>query len=71
MTGEETGDRLEWLKKVVLTARNRLNSARRSLKSGPCFSDDFDFETPEAEAVLKEETVPPGHGSVPGQTGCG
>ena len=35
MTGEETGDRLEWLKKVVLTARNRLNSARRSLKSGP------------------------------------
>lgn len=59
MTGEEIGDKLEWLKKVVLTAREQAEFGKEiPEKVAMYFSDDFDFETPEAEAVLKEETVP-------------
>lgn len=59
MTGEETGEKLEWLKKVVLTAKEQAEFGKEiPEKVAMYFSDDFDFETPEAEAVLKEETVP-------------
>ena len=59
MTGEETGDKLEWLKKVILTARDQAEFGKEiPEKVALYFTDEFDFETPEAEAVLKEETVP-------------
>lgn len=59
VTGEETGEKLEWLKKVVLTAKTQAEyGAQIPAAIALYFSDDFDFETPEAEAVLKEETVP-------------
>ena len=59
MTGEETGEKLEWLKKVILTARDQAEFGKEiPEKVALYFTDEFAFETPEAEAVLKEETVP-------------
>lgn len=59
MDGTETGEKLEWLKKVILTARDQAEYGKQiPEKVAMYFSDTFDFETPEAEAVLKEETVP-------------
>jgi len=59
MNGEETEEKLEWLKKVVTTAHEQVSfGAEIPQVLGMYFGDDFDFETPEAEAVLKEETVP-------------
>ena len=59
MTGEETGEKLEWLKKVILTARDQAEFWKEIPENVALyFTDEFAFETPEAEAVLKEETVP-------------
>jgi nondiscriminating glutamyl-tRNA synthetase len=59
MTGEETGEKLEWLKKVILTARTQAEyGAEIPTHVALYFNDEFDFETPEAKAVLAEPTVP-------------
>lgn len=59
MTGNETGEQLEWLKKVVATAAAHVSyGAQIPEIVGFYFNDTFAFETPEALAVLKEETVP-------------
>ena len=59
MTGTETGEKLEWLKKVILTAKTQAEyGAQIPTHTAFYFSDDFDFETEEAKAVLAEETVP-------------
>jgi nondiscriminating glutamyl-tRNA synthetase len=59
MTGEEKDEKLEWLKKVVATAHEQVSFGAEIPKVvGMYFADDFSFETQEAEAVLKEETVP-------------
>jgi nondiscriminating glutamyl-tRNA synthetase len=59
MTGEETGERLEWLRKVIATAQTQVDyGAQIPEKVALYFTDDFDFENEEAAAVLHEETVP-------------
>ncbi len=59
LTGEETGEKLEWLHKVVATARTQASfGAEIPQAVALYFSDSFDFETTEAQAVLSEETVP-------------
>jgi len=59
MTGEETGEKLEWLKQVIMTAKTQAEyGAQIPEKVALYFSDEFDFETEEAKAVLAEETVP-------------
>lgn len=59
MTGEETGEKLAWLRRVVATAQEHVSYAA---KIPACvemyFNDEFAFENEEAEAVLKGETVP-------------
>ena len=59
MTGEEEGDKLAWLKKVVLTSKEHVSYAAQIPEVvAMYFHDDFAFENEEAAAVLKEETVP-------------
>ena len=59
MTGDEDGEKLEWLKKVAATAQTQIDyGAQIPEKVSMYFSDDFDFENEEAAAVLKEETAP-------------
>ena len=64
MTGEETGDKAEWLNKVILTAKDQ---AEYGAQIPGCvemyFNDEFDFEVDEEKGVhavdaLKAETVP-------------
>ena len=59
MTGEEDGEKLEWLHKVVATSQDHISFAAQIPASVEMyFNDEFDFENEEAEAVLKAETVP-------------
>lgn len=59
MTGEETGEQVEWLKRVVATAHEQVSYGAQIPEAvSMYFSDEFGFETPEAEAVLHEESVP-------------
>ncbi len=59
MTGDETGEKLEWLKSVVATAKEHISyGAQIPAAVAMYFSDDFGFENDEAAAVLKEESVP-------------
>ena len=59
MTGEETGDKLAWLKKVVATSKDHVSFAAQ-IPAGVemYFNDEFGFENDEAAAVLQAETVP-------------
>lgn len=59
MTGDETGDKLTWLKKVVATAKDHVSFAAQIPASVEMyFNDEFNFENDEAADVLKAETVP-------------
>lgn len=59
MTGEETGDKLAWLKDVAYTALTQVDfGAQIPEKVAMYFNDEFDFENEEAAAVLEAETVP-------------
>ena len=59
MTGDESGEKLDWLKRVVATAQTQVDyGAQVPEKVALYFTDDFDFENEEAVSVLKEETVP-------------
>lgn len=59
MTGEETGEKLAWLKKVVATSKDHVSFAAQIPASVEMyFNDEFGFENDEAEAVLQAETVP-------------
>ena len=59
MTGEEEGDKLAWLKKVVLTSKEHVSYAAQIPEVvAMYFHDEFSFENEEAAAVLSEETVP-------------
>ena len=59
MTGKEDEQQLAWLKKVALTSKAHISyGAQIPEIVGMYFSDDFEFENAEAEAVLQEETVP-------------
>ena len=59
MTGEETGEKGQWLKQVIATAQTQVDyGAQIPDKVALYFQDDFDFENEEAAAVLQEETVP-------------
>ena len=59
MTGEEEGEKLAWLKRVVATAQEHVSYAAQIPACVEMyFNDEFDFENEEAEAVLKAETVP-------------
>ncbi|MCH3950891.1 MAG: glutamate--tRNA ligase [Acidaminococcus sp.] len=59
MTGNETGEKLDWLKRVVATAQTQVEyGAQVPEKVAMYFSDDFDFENDEAKAVLSEPTAP-------------
>lgn len=59
MTGEETGDKLEWLKDVVATAQQHVSYAAQVPDDvAMYFTDNFDFENDEAKNVLLAETVP-------------
>ncbi len=59
MTGEETGEQLAWLERVVATAKEHVSYGAQIPETvAMYFSDEFQFETPEAEAVLREESVP-------------
>ena len=59
MTGDETGERLEWLRKVIATAQTQVDyGAQIPEKVAFYFTDEFEFESEEAAAVLHEETVP-------------
>ena len=59
MNGEETGEKLAWLKKVVATAKDHVAFAAQIPASVEMyFNDEFGFENDEAAAVLQAETVP-------------
>lgn len=59
MTGEETGEKGQWLKQVIATAQTQVDyGAQIPDKVALYFQDDFDFENEGAAAVLQEETVP-------------
>ena len=59
MTGEEEGEKLAWLKKVVATAKDHVAfGAQIPACVEMYFNDEFDFENEEAAEVLKAETVP-------------
>lgn len=59
MTGEETGTKLEWLKKVIATSKEHVSYAAQIPECvAMYFSDEFDFENEEAAKVLQEESVP-------------
>lgn len=59
MNGEEEGEKLAWLKKVVATAKDHVAfGAQIPACVEMYFNDEFDFENEEAAEVLKAETVP-------------
>lgn len=59
MTGEEEGEKLAWLHRVVATAQEHVSFAAQIPACVEMyFNDEFDFENEDAEAVLKAETVP-------------
>ena len=59
MTGDECGEKLEWLKRVVATAKEHVAFAAQIPECvAMYFSDEFEFENAEAAAVLQEESVP-------------
>lgn len=59
MTGEETGEKLAWLKKVVATSKDHVSfAAQIPVSVEMYFNDEFGFENDEAAAVLQAETVP-------------
>lgn len=59
MTGEETGEKLEWLKDVAYTAVTQIDyGAQIPEKIAMYFDDEFEMENEEAAAVLHGETVP-------------
>lgn len=59
MTGEEDPARLEWLRRVAVTAREQVsNGAQVPAAVAMYFTDDFDFETAEAKEVLHGAMVP-------------
>ena len=59
MTGDETGAKLEWLHKVIATAKEHVSFAAQIPACVEMyFNDEFAFENDDAAAVLKAETVP-------------
>jgi nondiscriminating glutamyl-tRNA synthetase len=59
MDGKEAADKKEWLRRVILTAKNHVDfGAQVPQVLSMYFTDEFGFENTEAEAVLKEATVP-------------
>ena len=59
ITGDEEGEKLAWLHKVVATAKEYVYCASQIPDMVEMyFTDEFGFENEEAEAVLKAETVP-------------
>lgn len=59
MTGDETGEKLEWLKDVAYTALNQIDyGAQIPEKIAMYFDDEFEIENEEAVEVLHGETVP-------------
>ena len=59
MTGEETAEKVEWLKNVVETSKNYVSYAAQIPDVVETyFNDAFEFENEEAAAVLQAETVP-------------
>lgn len=59
MTGQEDGEKLAWLKKVVYTSKEHVAYAAQIPSAvAMYFDDDFDFENEQASAVLTEESVP-------------
>ena len=59
MIGDESGANLEWLKRVVATAKEHVAFAAQIPECvAMYFSDEFEFENAEAAAVLQEESVP-------------
>lgn len=59
MTGDETGDKLDWLYRVVATAQEHVSYAAQIPACVEMyFNDEFDFENDDAKAVLTAETVP-------------
>ena len=59
MTGEETGEKLAWLKKVVATSKDHVSFAAQIPASVEMyFNDEFGFENDEASDLLQAETVP-------------
>lgn len=59
MTGEETGEKLEWLKAVVAAVKERVSfGAEIPREVNLYFNDEFDFENDETKAILEGETVP-------------
>ena len=59
MTGEETGEKLEWLKAVVAVVKDRVEfGAQIPSAVEMFFNDEFDFEDEETKAVLEGATVP-------------
>lgn len=58
MTGEETGEDLEWLKKVIETSREHVSFGAQIPETvAMYFSDEFEFENEDAAKVLEEESV--------------
>lgn len=59
MTGDETGEKLAWLKQVVQTSKEHVSFAAQIPECvSMYFNDEFEFENEEAAAVLQEESVP-------------
>ena len=59
MTGQETGEKLEWLRKVIALSQEYVSfGAEIPAVVEMFFNDEFDFENDEAKAVLSGETVP-------------
>ena len=59
LNGQEDAAQKEWLRRVILTAKNHVDfGAQVPQVLGLYFTDEFVFENTEAEAVLHEATVP-------------
>lgn len=59
MNGDERGAKLDWIKRVVATAKEHVAFGAQIPECvAMYFSDDFEFENEEAAAVLKEASVP-------------
>ena len=58
VTGDLTPERKEWVTRVLALVKEQVAYAAQAPKEVKLFfTDDFDFETDEAKAVLKEETA--------------
>lgn len=59
MTGDETGEKLDWLKRVVATAQTQVDyGAQVPEKVALYFTDDFDFEMKKPFPSSKKKQCP-------------